>query len=310
MAAPEKDIVIHVILPAYRPDERWLVVQLRSILDQVGVSVRVWLCPDGPDEIAESVAERLGDERIVILSFDEQVGVRANVERGLQAALAASAPGDLFAFADQDDVWHPDKLAKGAAALPDDPIALSTHDARVIDAQDRLVAPSVNAYEKRHRYLDQLGLLIANNVSGMTVLTTREAVRRALPFPGSVPDMLHDWWLALVVSGSGRIVRIDETLLDYRQHRENVIGAKPPRASPLVRFPPRRAFLGKRYRQMAREAFASRRDLALHLKGREALAPSAAGFFLHREFGAMLRRWQDSELRRFAVRCTIGMLLS
>ena len=271
--------------------------------------MRVWLCPDGPDATAVSIAEKIGDARIVILSFDRQVGVAANVQRGLEAALAASAPGDLFAFADQDDFWHADKLAKGAAALPSDPIAASTHDARVIDADGKLLAASLNAYENRHRYFDQLGLLIANNVSGMTMVATREAVRRALPFP-QIPDMLHDWWLTLVVSGCGSIVRIDERLLDYRQHRKNVIGAKPPIASPLISFPARRPFLGPSYRRMARETFASRREIALQLQARDALAASAAGFFLHRKLGGALRRWRDSELRRFAIRCTIGMLLS
>jgi glycosyltransferase involved in cell wall biosynthesis len=283
---------------------------MRSILDQAGVSVRIWLCPDGPDDTAVSVAKAIGDERIALLSFDRQVGVAANVERGLEAALAASAAGDFFAFSDQDDSWHPEKLASGVAALPSDPIALSTHDARVVDGNGKLLAPSLNAYERRHRYLDQLGLLIANNVSGMTIVATREAVRRALPFPPNVPVMLHDWWLALVVSGCGRITALNEKLLDYRQHKENVIGAKPPIASPIIRLRPLRPFLGPAYRQMAKETFQSRREIALHLRARAALADSAAGFFLHRRFGSMLRRWPDSELRRYAIRCTIGMLLS
>jgi glycosyltransferase involved in cell wall biosynthesis len=283
---------------------------LRSILDQAGVSVRIWLCPDGPDDAAVAAAEGFGDARITVLSFAEHLGVRANVERGLKAALAVSAPGDLFAFADQDDVWHADKLAKGAAALPADPIALSTHDARVIDEDGRLLSPSLHAYEHRHSYLDQLGLLIANNISGMTILATREAVMRALPFPEGIPEMLHDWWLALVASGAGGIVRLEDKLLDYRQHKKNVIGAKPPVASPILRLHPLRPFMGPAYRQMARETFLARRQIAVNLEARDALADSAAGFFLHRKLGQTLRRWPDSELRRYAIRCAIGMLLS
>ncbi len=271
--------------------------------------MRIWLVPDGPDEAtAAAIAEQIADPRIVILSCNEHVGVLRNVERGVEAALAEAGADDLFAFADQDDVWHRDKLAKGVAALPDAPIAMSTHDARIIDSEGRVAAPSVNAYEERHPYLDQLALLIANSVSGMSVVATREAIARALPFP-EAPELLHDWWLTLLVSGLGTIARIDEPLVDYRQHGGNVIGAKQPGVLPLLTLSPIRPFLGRSYRQMAREAFAGRRDIAIHLQARGALAPPAAAFFIHRRIGGLLVRWRGNQ-RRYAIRCAIGMLLS
>jgi hypothetical protein len=195
------------------------------------------------------------------------------------------------------------------AALPANPIAVSAHDARVVDEDGTLLAPSLHAYENRHRYLDQLSLLIANSISGMSMLATRDAVERALPFPNSIADMLHDWWLALVVAGVGKIARIDEALIDYRQHPGNVIGAKS-----VERFVPpvlnaRRPFLGPKYRTMAREAFASRQRIALELRDRGALAESAAGFFLRRQTSLLIRPWRGSSARH-AVRCGIGALLS
>ncbi len=230
------------------------------------------------------------------------------MERGVEAALAEAGANDLFAFADQDDVWHRDKLAKGVAALPDAPVAMSTHDARIIDAEGRVAARSVNTYEERHPYLDQLALLMANSISGMSVVATREAVARALPFPDA-PELLHDWWLALLVSGLGAIARIDEALVDYRQHGDNVIGAKRPGVLPLLTLPPVRPFLGRRYRQMAREAFAGRRAVAMHLQARGALTPPAAAFFLHRRLGGLTGHWRGNQ-RRYVMRCAIGMLLS
>ena len=304
-----RSITVHVVLPAYRPDQRWLELQLRTILAQAGVPVRVWLCPDGPDAAVSKVVDAIGDDRITLLSFETRVGVSANVQRGVEAALAASNPDDLFAFADQDDVWHTEKLAKGAAALPAEPIALTFHDARIIDADGKVLAPSMRAFEMRHAYLDQLGLLIANSISGMTMMATPAALRHALPFPGDLPDLLHDWWLALVVSGLGTIARIDEPLLDYRQHAGNVIGAKAPKASPLISIPPRRIFLGRKYRELARNAFADRRSIALRLADRNALAPATADFFLHRRLRGVVRPWHGGA-RRYVARLAIGMLLT
>jgi glycosyltransferase involved in cell wall biosynthesis len=304
----EDAIIIHVILPAYKPNQSWLDVQLRSILSQSSVSLRVWLCSDGSPEEVVPLATGLGDHRITTLFFDQRVGVLANIQRGAESALAASAPGDLFAFADQDDVWHPDKLVKGVAAMPAGPIAVSTHDATVIDDRGRLVTPSLQAYERRHGYVDQLALLVVNSVSGMTMLATREAVARALPFPESVPDLLHDWWIALVVAGAGKIARIDEALVDYRRHLGNVIGAKSGAALSLVTSPPRRPFLGRSYRRMAKAEFEARRSLARELMARNALTKPAADVFLHRRLGPLMRPWHRGG--RYAVRCAIGMLLS
>jgi O-antigen biosynthesis protein len=302
-------MVVHVILPAFQPNQKWLAAQLNSILAQSSVTVRIWFCPDGPDEASETVLGTVDDERVTTLSFEQQVGVVANVERALRSALEASAPGDLFAFSDQDDIWHSEKLTKGIAALPSNSIAASAHDARVVDSTGALLASSLNAYEGRHTYSDQLALLIANSISGMTLLTTRDAIERSLPFPDSLPGMFHDWWLGLVISGTGRIARIDDTLVDYRQHDRNVIGARAAPGKALISPRAKRPFLGQRYRNIATSFFEARREIACVLAARGALAAPAEDFFLNRKLGAAVRLWRGNA-RRYAVRCAAGMLLS
>jgi hypothetical protein len=89
--------------------------------------------------------------------------------------------------------------------------------------------------------------------------------------------------LALVVSGSGRIARMDDELVDYRLHGRNVVGP------------------------MAREAFEARRLISLELIARNALAEPAAAFFVDRKLGAARRMWNGVS-RRYAIRCMIGML--
>jgi hypothetical protein len=302
-------MIVHVILPVFRPVESWFSLQLRSILAQSEVPFRIWVCNDGPDDGGLTVARQMADPRVSILTFAKRVGIPANVERGLKAALAEASAGDLFAFSDQDDVWHPEKLRKGALALPETPVAASTHDARVIDADGLILAPSLKAYEKRHDHLDQLTLLIANSVSGMTILTTRSAIERSLPFPVEIPNLLHDWWLALVVSGVGAIKRIDESLIDYRQHGGNAVGAKPASGSKPAPIFGRRPLLGPGYRRIARDFFESRQQIALELGARKLLAPATSRFFVERGFALPLHLW-DTNTRRYLFRCVIGRWLT
>ena len=37
---------------------------------------------------------------------------------------------------------------------------------------------------------------------------------------------MHDWWLALIASRLGRVVYLDRPCISYRQHSNNVVGAK------------------------------------------------------------------------------------
>jgi hypothetical protein len=35
---------------------------------------------------------------------------------------------------------------------------------------------------------------------------------------------MHDWWIILVAAFEGRIVYLDESLIQYRQHGNNTVG--------------------------------------------------------------------------------------
>jgi hypothetical protein len=53
-------------------------------------------------------------------------------------------------------------------------------------------------------------------------MVRRSLVNNAQPFPES---WVHDHWLAVVAALTGSIVFVPETLIDYRQHAGNHIGA-------------------------------------------------------------------------------------
>lgn len=38
--------------------------------------------------------------------------------------------------------------------------------------------------------------------------------------------IMHDWWLALIASTFGKIIHIDDSLVFYRQHTSNTLGAE------------------------------------------------------------------------------------
>lgn len=147
-------------------------------------------------------------------------------------SLMAQDDAPCTALCDQDDLWHEAKLARCLAALQsaeaesgaDTPI-LVHHDCRVA-ADGQILHDSFfrhQGWDPRANTLPRL--LVQNNVTGCTCLIN--AALRRLVVQHAQPEQIfmHDWFIALTAAAFGRIVFVDEPLLDYRQHGTNVLGA-------------------------------------------------------------------------------------
>jgi glycosyltransferase involved in cell wall biosynthesis len=212
----------------------YLAEQLRSILaqsrpvDEIVVSDDASV--DGTPELAEQL---LADDRatdaaapaLVVLRNGVALGVTANFEQAL-----AAASGDLVALCDQDDVWHPDRVARAVDAFAARPgLDLVAADARLVDGAGAPLGSSLfetlGVGPSTRRRLAGDGafheLLKRNLLTGATMMVSRSLVERARPFPAS---WVHDEWLAVVASVGGGIAVLAEPVIDYRQHGANQIG--------------------------------------------------------------------------------------
>lgn len=146
--------------------------------------------------------------------------------------LRAAADADLVAFADQDDVWLPEKLARGAAALdavPPGTPALYCARQVLVDAGLGRIGVSAPI-----RPLGFPAALTQNVATGCTVMMNRAA---AALIAGSEPPStsLHDWWSYLVVvAAGGRLVVDPAPVVLYRQHPGNLVGSPPSTARRAV----------------------------------------------------------------------------
>lgn len=154
-------------------------------------------------------------------------GYVENFSEGLR-----SAKGDVLFLCDQDDVWLPGKLEQMAVHFEHDPGLLLLHsDARLVDGHgdplgcSLFTALAMTAEEKQaiHAGNGFDVVLRRSFVTGATAAVRRELVDLALPVG---EGWIHDEWLAAVAAAVGRIDFVDETLIDYRQHDANQIGAR------------------------------------------------------------------------------------
>jgi glycosyltransferase involved in cell wall biosynthesis len=207
----------------------YLSEQLDSFVTQEHRNWTLFWRDDGSSDATRAImaafAARVGPERFVhVAEPAERLGVLGSFLALLRAAAPGLGERDAAAFADQDDVWLPQKLAHGMAALaavpPGEPALYCTRQI-VVDATLRRIGLSAPLHVR-----PQFPASLTQNVAaGCTVLLNRAG---ATMVAASRPpeSTLHDWWSYILVSAAGgRIVADPEPTILYRQHAANAIGA-------------------------------------------------------------------------------------
>lgn len=269
-----------MVLAVHKPAPDILARQIESIIAQRGVGIGGVAVVDGAETAAMTDVMRLLEESgFAIIVNDEPQGVRGAFTRGLAAALESAAPGSLFSFADQDDIWHPDKLSLSAQMLEASGASLVHCDARVIGGDGTEISASLHRFERRSEAPTLFGAMLLNAVTGMTSVFTQPTAALASRLLQSYDGpLLHDHVTAVAAAASGHIALLDRPLVDYRQHGANHLGARPSRAMLRRREVGAEPF--ENYRVTSLAIFRSRRVLARCLDAEALLPQSLRRMFL------------------------------
>ncbi|MBR1426940.1 MAG: glycosyltransferase family 2 protein [Paludibacteraceae bacterium] len=226
--------MIHILMSTYN-GERYLREQLDSIIGQTCADWRLFVRDDGSTDgtvaLLQEYAERLPERIILHRDNEPQLGAMRSFER----LLAEHEGADYYMFADQDDVWLPDKVALTLRAMQEQEAALGTGtplvvhtDLRVVDEQLRPIAPSFWQFGGIHPEILDTNihyLAICNSVTGCAMMMNGAARTAVLPFNPHV--FMHDAWIGIrVLDAGGRVVPVPQATMLYRQHGDNVCGAQ------------------------------------------------------------------------------------
>jgi glycosyltransferase involved in cell wall biosynthesis len=212
---------VAICIATYNPPPELLRRQLDSIREQTH---RNWVCvisddASEPDALAALEREIEGDSRFVLSRSEKRLGFYRNFERAMSMT---PQDADYVTLCDQDDRWHPDKLARLAAELARG-AQLAYSDARVVDPDGEVIHSSYWTV-RRTNFTNFGSLLLANSVTGAASMFRRDLLDDGLPLPPNLGTGFHDHWLAIVALARGRISYIEEPLYDYVQHPGAVIG--------------------------------------------------------------------------------------
>jgi glycosyltransferase involved in cell wall biosynthesis len=215
---------IDILLATYN-GEKYIKEQLDSILNQSYFNFNLIISDDkSTDNTAEILKEYAKkDDRIKIYIQEENLGVIKNFE-----FLLSKVESDYYMLSDQDDIWLKDKISKSYEKLIQENLDLVFSDLEVVDENLNIIHNSMFRFlkiDKRiKKYNDYRLIYLDNCITGCTIISKSKFLNLILPLPDTTKYLVHDYWIALVISLHGKFSYINEPLIKYRQHGNNQIG--------------------------------------------------------------------------------------
>ena len=215
---------INIVMSTYN-GEQFLAEQIDSIQQQTFKDWQLLIRDDGssdqtPEIIKSFVAQ---DPRIVFINeYDrENFGVIKNF-----FTLIKHDKADYYFFSDQDDVWLEDKLETMLAAArqyPDQLPLMVYTDLCVVDQNLQVMNQSMIRSQSHHANTELVQELTENTVTGGVAMINHALAERWRTLDNII---MHDWYLAVLATAIGKLVYIDQPGELYRQHDNNVLGAR------------------------------------------------------------------------------------
>lgn len=134
---------------------------------------------------------------------------------------ASLCQSDLIAFADQDDAWMPNKIARCLPFFADGEVLMSIHAGMVVDEllnplgyhHPKIRCTRVEIDHTIYRQpMPGFAMIIRKDLPGLFHTPRANNLSNGKPMP-------HDTWAAFLASTFGRVAFIQDALVCYRRHQ-------------------------------------------------------------------------------------------
>ena len=216
---------IDVLLATYN-GEKYLKEQIESILNQTYKNIRLIISDDCSSDSTREILKQYEekDERIKVFFQEKNLGYVKNFE-----FLLKQVENDFYMLSDQDDVWLPEKIEKSVETIKKENADLVFGDLEVVDQNLNTIFPSFGDFmmlnKKIEKYINTYKInYLYNCVTGCTIISKKKFIEKILPFPTNSKYLIHDHWIALIVSLNGKLAYMKTPYIKYRQHGNNQVG--------------------------------------------------------------------------------------
>lgn len=236
-----------VVLMSTYNGEQYIDEQVKSILNQKGINKEFELVliirDDGStDETVNYLSKlaKVNDNVFIMGKLNINLGVKVSFFDLLNNAPEAT----LYFFSDQDDVWPKNKIERFIYHYnlldeqgKKEPVGLYS-DLWVADEFGESKSIKMSEMYDWSLNADYKYLSWNYRVTGAAFAINRSAQKLLNSLENNTINEInmHDSFISLIISVTGKLIKIDEPLLYYRQHANNVIGASHANKNIIQRF--------------------------------------------------------------------------
>ena len=217
------------ILMATYNGEKYLHQQIDSIISQTNKDWTLFVHDDGSSDNTKDILKDYSAkyDDVVLLDYPSQGGSCKNFMSMLE-----SVESEYYMFCDQDDVWLENKIdvtlnyIKLEEVIDSSKAIVAFTDLYVVDSKLNVICESFWKYSgiypsRVHSFSD---LAQTTLMTGCTMMFN-DNMKKLIRYPYNKAEMHDSWISACAYRYGATVIPICKSLMYYRQHGENVLGA-------------------------------------------------------------------------------------
>lgn len=207
--------------------EKYLKEQIDSILFQElrkDIELQLLVRDDGSSDSTQAILDEYKQKKLL----DWYSGINLKPAKSFWQLLKDAPLADYYAFADQDDVWLPNKIQTAINVLEKKNSEIPLlYCSNFYITDEQLNYDSKESNRRNSKYTDFAHSLIYSTAPGCTFVFNQEARKRMLQYDiNENYELIHDWLAHKIVALLGDVYYDNNPTIYYRQHGNNSIGAE------------------------------------------------------------------------------------
>ena len=205
-----------VVMPTYN-GSRYIGAQIQSILSQLDEGDLLLISDDGSTDDTLNIIKSFGAKNIFLFQRTKSSVVYDDsycyTTDNINYLLSKVPSCDCVFFADQDDVWLPNKVKLFKDAFYNFDCVLS--DCTYVDQSLKILHKS--KFQNDGFNLSLISVLMKNPYLGASMAIKYDLLKKIIPIP---PHLPHDMWIGVMSNFYGSINVLKTQTMLYRRHEE------------------------------------------------------------------------------------------
>lgn len=217
---------VQILMSTYN-GEIYIKEQIDSLLNQQDVEISILVRDDGSTDSTKEILREYAKKE----QLKYYIGKNKGYGKSFLDLLKNSDDVEYYAFCDQDDIWHPRKLITAINKLENEKNNdcncgnLYFSNLRLVDSNMKEI--KIKEFDKRNMLLGRN--IVRHSISGATMVFDKKLrdLAKVQDFESYDYPISHDAWVYLLcLALGGRVVFDQNSYIYYRQHDNNVTGAR------------------------------------------------------------------------------------